>query len=180
MAGPTLLLGSILGGSSPTAAPLVQAVTELKSLRELGLSLPAWQPMLKTFAGQLTRLMVRHISSHAEVKLLRTILWFVRTTRATLQLQGFDLIHDSVALCTVCRSAMRPLWGDSSGALRLQAHKFASAFWHLKAARTLELSSDTDLATDSKDAFQVQGTDHGIRHIVPVRQARPWTSCNSS
>lgn len=39
--------------------------------------------------------------------------------------------------------------------MTLQAHKFASAFWHLKAARTLELSSDTDLATDSKDAFQV-------------------------
>ena len=46
----------------------MQAITELRSLRELGLSLPAWQPVLKAFAGQLTRLMVRHISSHAEVR----------------------------------------------------------------------------------------------------------------
>ena len=46
----------------------------------------------------------------------------------------------------------------------LQAHKFASAFWHLKAARTLELSSDTDLATDSKDAFQVH-------RIMQIRHA---------
>jgi hypothetical protein len=68
---PGALDGSICGGFSLIAAPLVQAVTELRSLRELGLSLPAWQPALKAFAGQLTRLMVRHISSHAEVRVPR-------------------------------------------------------------------------------------------------------------
>lgn len=42
-----------------TPLSLPPSLTVLRGLRELGLSLPAWHPVLKGLTGLLTRLMVR-------------------------------------------------------------------------------------------------------------------------